>query len=88
VRPQVTGWKSVAAQAAEIAPTRDLASNLGSWVLGCAMVYATLFGTGKLLFRIYRSAALLLTVAVVCAFLLYRKLSSTEYAQSAAASQR
>src|SRR3954469_10736457 len=37
VRPQITGWKPVAAQAAEVPPTRDLASNLGSWVLGCGM---------------------------------------------------
>src|SRR5438270_5034344 len=88
VRPQITGWKPVAAQATEVQATRDLASNLGSWVLGCGMVYATLFGTGKLLFGIYRSAALLLIVAVVCATLLYRKLSSTEYAQGASASQR
>jgi hypothetical protein len=88
VRPQITGWKPVAARAADVPPTRDLASNLGSWVLGCGMVYSTLFGTGKLLFGIYRSGVLLLMVAGICATLLYRKLSSTpEPATTAAEAQ-
>ena len=32
-----------------ISPTRDLGRNLTAWLLGCAMVYLCLFGTGKLL---------------------------------------
>ena len=80
VRPQITGWKPVAALAPEVPATRDLGRNLGSWVLGCGMVYATLFGTGKLLFRMYGEAALLLAIAVICAGLLYRQLSESESA--------
>src|SRR5438445_110266 len=37
VRPDVRGWRPVAARAPEVAQTRDLGRNLLSWVLGCAM---------------------------------------------------
>ncbi len=44
------GWKPIAQLAPDVPPTRDLGRNLGAWLLGCAMVYATLFGIGKLCF--------------------------------------
>ena len=46
VRPHVGGWRPVAMLAPDIPPTRDLARNSLSWILGCAMVYLTLFGLG------------------------------------------
>jgi SSS family solute:Na+ symporter len=75
VRPDVRGWGPVARQAGDIAPTRDLGRNLAAWVLGCAMVYLVLFGTGKLLLREPGLGALLLAAAVACAALLYRHVS-------------
>src|SRR5208337_239985 len=47
VRPDVRGWRRVAALAPELAEHRDLGANLGAWVIGCAMIYLCLFGTGK-----------------------------------------
>src|SRR2546422_6604725 len=44
VHPHVAGWKAIAAQALEIQPTRDLGRNLLSWLVGCIMVSAALFG--------------------------------------------
>ncbi len=34
VRPQITGWRPIAAMAPEITETRDLGRNLWCWVLG------------------------------------------------------
>ncbi len=72
VRPDVRGWKRVAAQAPELAPHRDLGSNLLAWAIGCAMIYLCLFGTGKLLLRQFAVGWLLLVGSAVCAVLLYR----------------
>ncbi len=71
VRPDVRGWKPVAARAAGIRPTRDLGSNLLAWVLGCAMIYCVLLGTGKLLLHEGGAGALLVTCGVACAGALY-----------------
>jgi len=71
VRPHVAGWKPVARHAPEVPPTRDLGRNLLSWVLGCAMVYLALFGSGKLLFGVYGIGSLLLALAVISAIALY-----------------
>jgi SSS family solute:Na+ symporter len=76
VRPEFAGWKSIAAQAPEIPVTHEVGRDLISWMLGCVMVYAALFGTGKLIFMQYSKGALLLLVAVISAGLLYRRISA------------
>ena len=72
VRPHVTGWRHIAALAPELPQTRDLGRNLLAWMLGCAMVYAALFGVGKICFGQIGAGSLLLGLAAVCAGLLYR----------------
>ncbi len=57
---------------ATIAPTRDLGRNLTAWLLGCAMVYLCLFGTGKLLLHQPALGFTLLTLSALSAFALYR----------------
>jgi Na+/proline symporter len=79
VRPDVRGWQPVARQlqtadsnAGPIAPTRDLGRNLTAWLLGCAMVYLCLFGTGKLLLHQRALGLTLLTLSALSAMALYR----------------
>jgi hypothetical protein len=75
VRPQITGWRPIAARAPEIPETHGLARNLWCWVLGCAMTYGALFGVGKLLLRHWGSGTLLILLTLVTAWLIYRELS-------------
>jgi Na+/proline symporter len=77
VRPDVRGWKPVARLALEVPATRDLGSNLYAWILGCALVYCTLFGTGKLLLHQPLPGAILLLAAAVAAALLYRTIAKS-----------
>ena len=87
VRPDIRGWQPIAAsieanrsrrienQAGEeqpIPPTRDLGRNLTAWLLGCAMVYLCLFGTGKLLLHQPLLGAILLALSAVAAVALHR----------------
>jgi SSS family solute:Na+ symporter len=72
VRPDVRGWKPVAANVQGIVPTRDLGHNLTAWLLGCAMVYFCLFGTGKLLLHHPAQGAILLALSALSAFALNR----------------
>ncbi|HYL84683.1 MAG TPA: hypothetical protein VE263_10650 [Candidatus Angelobacter sp.] len=67
VRPQITGWKPVAAMAGGQPGTQDLGRNLLSWMLGCIMVYSMLACIGQICFGRYSSAGLLGAVAVVSA---------------------
>ena len=75
VRPHVSGWEPVARLAPEVVPTRDLGRNLICWLLGCAMVYAALFGGGWLLLGPRARGALCLGIAAVSGAALYRDLS-------------
>jgi Na+/proline symporter len=75
VRPGVAGWKHIAVLAPEIPPTRDGWYNLMDWVLGCLMVYMTLFGIGKLVLGAPRTCVLFLAIAGLSGFLIYWDLS-------------
>jgi Na+/proline symporter len=86
-RPDVRGWKRIAANTPDVTPTRDLGSNLVDWVLGCVMIYCVLLGTGKLLLHEPTTGIVLLIVGVVTAVLLYRNVKnkwSVETAEIAA----
>ena len=50
VRPSGPGWKPIAAEAGLPAATDGIARALLGWVMGCAFVYAALFGTGSFLY--------------------------------------
>jgi TM2 domain-containing membrane protein YozV len=82
VRPDVRGWKPVAALTPEVAPTRDLGRNLLAWLLGCGMVYAALFGVGKLILLQPGAGVVLLLISALCALLLYRDISRRSWHES------
>jgi hypothetical protein len=50
VRPAGPGWTAVAARAGVSASPDSLPTQFLSWVLGCAFVYASLFGAGSVLY--------------------------------------
>jgi hypothetical protein len=82
VRPHVSGWKPVAQRAPEVPPTRDLGRNLLSWILGCAMVYLALFGSGYLLLGAQTKGIVLLVIAALCAGMLNSNLKRSGWESS------
>jgi hypothetical protein len=75
VRPTVHGWQHIAAMAPELAPVRDLRSNAFDWLMGCLLIYCTLFGIGKLIFGEWLFGILLLAVAAAAGYLIFWDLS-------------
>ncbi len=80
VRPHITGWKPIAKLAGDEGVTRDLGKNLLSWVLGCVLVYATLFCIGEWCFGRFRQGMYLAIVAIASGAAIYRLMPrSTEW---------
>jgi SSS family solute:Na+ symporter len=75
VRPTVHGWKKVARLAPEVAEVRDLGSNALDWLMGCLMVYCSLFGIGKVVFGEWLVGLLLLAVAAISGWVIFWDLS-------------
>jgi Na+/proline symporter len=74
-RPSPVGWAPVASLAPEVKPAGDGLHNLLDWVCGCVLIYGALFGIGKIVLKEYSSGAMMLGVAAVAGFIIYRDLS-------------
>jgi Na+/proline symporter len=75
VHPTVHGWKRIAKLAPEMIEIRDLRSNALNWIMGCAMIYCSLFGIGKLVFGDWLAGIILLVVAGVAGWMIFWDLS-------------
>jgi Na+/proline symporter len=75
VHPSIYGWKHVARRAPEMHEVRDFRSNAFDWLMGCIMVYGTLFGIGKIVFGGWLAGLLLLGMAAVSGYLIFWDLS-------------
>ena len=81
VHPEGPGWKKVAADAG-LSHTHEsggLVGQFANWILGCVLIYSTLFGLGKLIFHEYSMGVLFVAVAVISAWLISRNLSKLNW---------
>ena len=79
VRPEGPGWKRIAAEAGEHAPVGGLWVQIANWVLGCVLIYSSLFGIGKLVMKEWIAAVVFIAAAIVSGFLISRNLSRTDW---------
>ncbi|MDD5657566.1 MAG: Na+:solute symporter [Elusimicrobia bacterium] len=75
VRPSPALWGPIAQAAPEISPRRDGLNNLLDAAAGCAMIYMTLFGVGKIIFGQTGLGLAFLAVAAAAAGVVYWDLS-------------
>lgn len=80
VRPTVHGWRHIAALAPEILPVRDLGANTFDWIMGCALIYCSMFGIGELVLQEWLPGLTLLVCAAVAGYLIYVSLSRRGWA--------
>ena len=73
VHPDGPGWKAVAAQAG-LPPAEGLWLQLRNWLLGVVMIYAALFGLGKLIFGSSVLGLGLLALSILAGWLIARSL--------------
>lgn len=84
VRPAGPGWKSVAAIAGQVErPSESLTVQFVNWLLGCTLVYASLFGIGKLVFKEWLEGGVYLAVAVVAGAFVSRNLTRATWRHTA-----
>jgi SSS family solute:Na+ symporter len=80
VQPEGPGWNAIAAEAGLSASHAQgsLSLQLVNWILGCALIYGSLFGIGKLIFKEWAAAAIFLAIAIAAGVLISRNLSREE----------
>ncbi|HKX30452.1 MAG TPA: hypothetical protein VJ302_22360, partial [Blastocatellia bacterium] len=77
VEPEGPGWRSIAARSGprEAPAGGGLTVQFVNWILGCVLIYASLFGIGKLVFKEWGAGLSYLAVAVLAAVWISRNLS-------------
>jgi hypothetical protein len=84
VWPAGPGWRPIAAHAGSVPAAREsLAVNFVNWVLGCALIYACLFGIGKLIFKEWWAGGACAAVALVAGILISHNLARADWRETA-----
>jgi len=79
VHPGGVFWKPVAALVPEVQGTRGYGRLFADWLAGVILVYASLFGIGKLLFGEWGQGMMLLGAALAAASYLWRALLKIDW---------
>jgi len=83
VRPSAALWQPVARAAPDIVPQHDGLFNLVDWLCGVAMIYAFLFGAGKIIFGENLIGSIFLAAGILFGFVIYRDLNRRGWEQLA-----
>jgi uncharacterized sodium:solute symporter family permease YidK len=84
VHPEGPGWKRIAAEAGvDHRNSGGIWVQLSNWVLGCVLIYASLFGIGKLVMKEWLMAVLFIAAAGISGFLISRNLARTDWREPA-----
>jgi Na+/proline symporter len=84
VRPHGTGWEPIRRVANVSAAPGSLGRDLVNALIGCVMIYASLFGVGEILLRSVARGLTLLVIAAFAAFVIARHLEVEPQPRSAA----
>ncbi|MGD9633608.1 MAG: sodium:solute symporter family protein [Pirellulales bacterium] len=84
VRPAGPGWNVISATAGLVErPSESLGVQFVNWLLGCALIYSSVFGIGNLVFKEWRAGAVWLAVALVAAAIISYNLSRADWSEAA-----
>lgn len=75
VRPNATMWAPIAKEATDIIPEKDGIFNLINWLAGVAMIYAFLFGMGKVILGSTSVGVLLIILGFVFGYVIYYRMN-------------
>ena len=67
-RPSRSGWEPIARLAPEVEPSGGAGIRLTEWILGCALIYFSLFGVGALVFGYYLRGIVFVTIALTAGY--------------------
>jgi SSS family solute:Na+ symporter len=84
VRPQSLGWKPIAALTPVVSQGESLGIGLVDWIAGCGLVYATLFGIGKIVLGDLPIGLADIAIALVCGAVIARNIVTSDRAERAA----
>src|SRR6185436_6164381 len=62
-RPSLAGWEPIAKLAPEVRPSGGAGVRLVEWILGCALIYFSLFGVGAVIFGNYTRGIIFIAIA-------------------------
>jgi len=75
VHPGGRGWKPISSELPDVVSDSGFGKTFIDWICGVVLVYASLFGTGKLIFGDYLHGILYIIVATAAALVIYLHLS-------------
>lgn len=81
VRPNPALWGRIPAKATDVVPQHDGLVNLWNWLAGCGMIYAFLFGAGKILLGDPLTGGVFLVAGCLAGAFIYRSMAKRGWSQ-------
>lgn len=75
VHPGGRGWKPIIRELPDVKSDSGFGKSFIDWICGVIMLYASLFGIGKLIFAEYFIGIVYISIAIICAAVIYFHLS-------------
>jgi hypothetical protein len=75
VRPNPQFWGPIAHEAVDVVPQRDGVFSFICWISGVIMIYAFLFGAGKIILGEVATGLVFLAVGFFCGGVIYRSMN-------------
>jgi hypothetical protein len=75
VHPGGRGWKPIIRELPDVKSDSGFGKSFIDWICGVIMLYASLFGIGKLIFAEYFMGIIYIGIAIICAAVIYFHLS-------------
>lgn len=79
-RPSLAGWRPIAEKVPDVKPSKEGVWNFIDWICGCVLIYAALFGVGKIIFGEPMTGVLLLALAAAAGAVIYWDLNRRGWA--------
>ncbi len=83
VHPGGIGWRSIAKELPDVKSDSGFKLLFINWFFGVALIYASLFGIGKLIFQEFLEASIYILIAGISVAVIYRNLSQEKFEMDA-----
>ncbi|MCK5087908.1 MAG: sodium:proline symporter, partial [Melioribacteraceae bacterium] len=82
VHPGGKGWKKISNELPEVKSDSGFGRSFVNWISGVVLIYASLFGIGRIIFADFTAGFIYLLIGAIATFIIYKNLKQQDVMQN------